>query len=90
MQAVIKKLFLSLDLGKAVSSPRVHHQLLPDTVYTLKDRQVPFPVMNGLKKIGHNIANTTGFSVVQAIYRENSDTVYAISDPRKKGTPAGY
>ena len=49
----------------------------------------PNSLVVGLKKLGHNFTDKKAISVVQAIYKDGGD-IYAVSDPRKYGKPAGY
>ncbi len=79
-----------MKLGPSVANPRIHHQLLPNQIYANRNYYIGKPIIDGLKAIGHKVVNTTSFSVVQAVYREGAGKIYAMSDPRKKGKPAGY
>eukprot|EP00794_Sanderia_malayensis_P013928 gene13928-15380_t len=89
-QAIINKLFFDLKLGPSVANPRLHHQLLPNKVQYYSTYPMAQSILDGLAKIGHIVEKTGWFSVVQAIYREGVSEIYAMSDPRKKGKPAGY
>ena len=86
----MNKILFGLKLGPSVANPRVHHQLLPNNIFVNDKYKLNKTIVDGLKAIGHEVKETASFSVVQAIYRENANTIYAISDPRKKGKPAGY
>lgn len=86
----MSKLFFGLNLGPSVTNPRLHHQLLPNNIFINKKYKLRKAIVDGLKAIGHKVKETSSYSVVQAIYKENANTIYAISDPRKKGKPAGY
>lgn len=86
----MNKILFGLKLGPSVSNPRLHHQLLPNNIFINDKYKLRKPIVDGLEAIGHTVKESTSFSVVQAIYRENNNTIYAISDPRKKGKPAGY
>ena len=86
----MNKIMFGLKLGPSVANPRLHHQLLPNKVYIYSKRKLKTAIVDGLKAIGHEVEEKNSTSVVQAIYRENSSTIYAMSDPRKKGKPDGY
>lgn len=90
-QTMIRKMFLNMDLGKAVSDPRIHTHLLPYKVYVNKVHKQPQYLLDGLKDFGHDIELSNLASAVQTVYREKKDSdIYAVSDPRKGGKPAGY
>ena len=48
-------------------------------------------IQDGLRELGHNVtvASDSAFAVVQAVYRKPREGIYAKSDPRKFGVPAG-
>ena len=86
----MSKILFGLELGPSVADPRLHHQLLPNSVSINNKYKMRKAIVDGLKAIGHEVKESTFYSVVQAIYRENPSTISAMSDPRKKGKPAGY
>ncbi|XP_053542829.1 glutathione hydrolase 1 proenzyme isoform X2 [Ictalurus punctatus] len=87
-EVILNSLFFNYDLKKAISDPRVHHQLSPN--FTLFESDFDVAVIDGLIKKNHltEMLTTTG-AVVQAILREEN-RLYAESDPRKGGYAAGY
>ena len=85
----MNKILFGLKLGPSVVNPRLHHQLLPNTIYIYEKYKLRKAIVDGLKAIGHKF-KLGSYSVVQAIYKESNSTIYAMSDPRKKGKPAGY
>ena len=76
------------NLGKAVKDPRVHTQLQPYQVYINRAYNISEALYVGLEKLGHRLVQSNTWSAVQAIYKDN--IIYAMSDPRKGGFPAGY
>ena len=76
------------NLGKAVKDPRVHTQLQPYQVYINRTYNISEALYVGLEKLGHRLVQSNTWSAVQAIYKDN--IIYAMSDPRKGGFPAGY
>ncbi|KAI1882390.1 hypothetical protein AGOR_G00250190 [Albula goreensis] len=85
---ILNALFFDYDLNKAVTEPRLHNQLSPNS--TLAESGFPENVLDGLRQKNHmvEILTKTG-AVVQAIMRKG-DQLYAESDYRKGGYPAGY
>ena len=88
----MNKLWFNQSLSDAVDEPRLHTQLVPeqnvsyssDEKYTMKNE-----IRKGLKKLGHVVTAIERFSIVQAIFRDPEKGIYAKSDPRKHGAPAG-
>ena len=79
------------NLGKAVKDPRVHTQLIPYQVYINNAYNISEALYVGLKKLGHKLFPSNSWSAVQAIYKDTKNNIiYAMSDPRKGGLPAGY
>ena len=78
-----------MSLNEAVSSPRLHHQLIPNVVRVEED--FPESYVEKLRERHHKVIvsyNKT-LGVVQAIYKSNG-IIYAVSDKRRDGQPAGY
>ena len=78
----------SFQLSDSVSSPRLHHQLIPDHLYVETDFSQTY--IEGLKERHHDVIKTGSLAVVQAIYREIDGSLTATSDKRKGGQPSGY
>ncbi|KAJ8346656.1 hypothetical protein SKAU_G00280570 [Synaphobranchus kaupii] len=85
---ILNALFFKYDLKRAVSEPRLHNQLLPNR--TLLESDFDKGVMAGLEQRNHvvEVLNKTG-AVVQAVVKQGN-RIYAESDHRKGGYPAGY
>lgn len=84
-------------LWKAVSRPRVHHQLLPTDVYT--ETGFAQDIIRELAQRGHQMGRKEEIAVVQAVLVESKQAddenaatrvLHAVSDPRKHGRPAGF
>ncbi|EFN58125.1 hypothetical protein CHLNCDRAFT_141864 [Chlorella variabilis] len=95
LQAAVRLLAYGEGLFAAVANPRLHHQLAPDSLYVedWNATGVAFHYDSGmaqlLKARGHRIAATKWGAITQAVYRDaDSDTLHAVSDPRKDGAPA--
>ena len=87
----MNKLWFGDDLSEAVNKSRLHSQLVPDQkVFYETEYSIGKDVIKGLRKLGHNLTGSDLFAVVQAISRrEPGGKIYAKSDPRKYGAPAG-
>ncbi|XP_060917821.1 glutathione hydrolase 1 proenzyme [Labrus mixtus] len=87
-QVILRALFFDYDLKKAVSDPRLHNQLSPNT--TVAEPGFDKNVLDGLAEKNHEteFLKSTG-AVVQAVVR-HVDGLHAQSDPRKGGYAAGY
>ena len=90
----MNKLWFGKSLSDAVDDPRVHQNLVPNMeveVEKKKKYRLPKNIQKGLKSLKHNVkeASDSAFAVVQAVYRETGKGIFAKSDPRKFGVPAG-
>lgn len=86
----MNKLWFNQSLSEAVDKPRLHTQLVPDqNVSYSSEYTVGHKIIKGLEKLGHVVAANIRFAVVQAIFRDPEKGIYAKSDPRKHGAPAG-
>ncbi|MDX9911655.1 MAG: gamma-glutamyltransferase family protein [Phycisphaerales bacterium] len=92
--AILDALVLGWDAERCVSTPRVHHQWLPDeVVIDLGPRSTEESVAGmatDLRARGHSVRITPALSVVQIIMRRDDGTWDAACDPRKGGSPAGW
>jgi gamma-glutamyltranspeptidase/glutathione hydrolase/leukotriene-C4 hydrolase len=79
------------DIYKAIASPRVHHQLLPNVALTEPGFDPKLEAE--LEARNHTIFQLPVYycvSAVQAVRRLADGTVEAASDPRKMGIAAAY
>ena len=86
-------LWFGRDISQAVDDPRIHEELVPKMdveVENNKDYRLPEDIQDGLRALGHDVtvASDSAFAVVQAVCRKPGE-IYAKSDPRKSGAPAG-
>jgi len=94
VQAILQVVSYNRNAGDAVDLPRCHHQLIPNKLNC--DSDFPSNIISGLRQKGH-VVTTTGSLLpdgqnignVQIIV-QNQNILYAASDPRKLGKPAGY
>ena len=81
----------------AIALPRLHHQLLPETVFAEQwstpsaSFDVAENVLEALKQRGHSVVSTDTGAVCQVVAVDpDTGTLTAASDPRKDGAPSGY
>ncbi|KAJ7387662.1 hypothetical protein OS493_001000 [Desmophyllum pertusum] len=89
---LMNKLWFGQSLSDAVDEPRLHAQLVPNqTVFYEKNKKYRLSekIVEGLRKRGHDVVAADPFAVVQAVFRDPGKGIYAKSDPRKHGAPAG-
>ncbi|MGF1492224.1 MAG: gamma-glutamyltransferase [Microcoleaceae cyanobacterium] len=89
LQVVLNVLEFDLDVGQAVSVPRIHHQWLPDRLIVERGR-LDSRVINDLKQRGHQITPWQGWGNVNAIVVSPSGELTGAADPRREGTASGY
>ena len=93
----MNKLWFEQSLSDAVDKPRLHSQLVPDRNVsyekilfdTAGKYRMGQEIREGLEKRGHDVHGEEFFAVVQAVFRDPENGIFAKSDPRKHGVPAG-
>ncbi|OBZ91543.1 Gamma-glutamyltranspeptidase 1 [Choanephora cucurbitarum] len=91
LNALINVLDFGKDMYRAVASPRIHHQLLPNTAIT--ENGYSHKIEKELEAKNHQvfqIPSELSFSAVQGVRRLPDGTIEAASDPRKMGIAAAY
>ncbi|MFQ5477670.1 MAG: gamma-glutamyltransferase, partial [Candidatus Binatia bacterium] len=91
LQTLINVLDFSMNIGDAVSAPRIHQQWLPDVVGV--EETMPAKVLQGIRRRGHTVNNIKRGGAVQAVLRKSDGGDYlltAVSDPRKGGTASAW
>ena len=96
-QVLMNKLWFEQSLNEAVEKPRLHSELVPDR--NVSYEKIPSDtsgkyrmgkeILEGLEERGHNVAGEKLIAVVQAVFRDPEKGIFAKSDPRKRGAPAG-
>ncbi|CAF0760813.1 unnamed protein product [Adineta ricciae] len=88
-QVALLNLWFNEDIKKAIDSPRLHSQLLPQEV--IAERGFDYDILQKLKQRGHNITcGAFGGSTIQGIeWREEAKQYWANCDIRKGGAPDG-
>ena len=77
-----------MHLKDVVPAPRLHHQLLPNTLFA--EEGFSTKILQSLRNVGHDVEFSSTSAVVQAIVVGNNGLIHAASDPRKGGQPSGY
>ncbi|CAG8526494.1 6669_t:CDS:10 [Acaulospora morrowiae] len=93
LQVLLNVYDYDMNILQAISSPRVHQQLLPNVLGM--ESGFKYELINRLLGIGHviqlhNIEDRTFSCQVQAVRKFENGTVHAASDFRKTGQAAGY
>ena len=83
---ILRVLDFGLSPTRAVADPRVHHQWLPHKVYLEHGAEA---LQEGLEEAGHVVDVGRAYNSVQLLVRTGPEQWTAVSDPRKKGRPAG-
>ncbi|MBK7156643.1 MAG: gamma-glutamyltransferase [Sandaracinaceae bacterium] len=92
-QVALNILRLHMDVGAAVSAPRVHHQADPNVFNSETIAPLPANALAALLARGHRHAPIRNIAIVQAIHIEHTQRgrlLHAAADARKGGVPAGY
>lgn len=86
LQVILNVLEYQMDVGAAVSLPRIHHQWLPDEL-----RVEPFGLdaltIAQLQRRGHKIKQTQPWGNINAIVVRQDGTLEGAADPRGEGEP---
>ncbi len=85
---LVNHLDLGMDLQEAVSAPRFHHQWLPDQI--MAESSMSAPVLEGLRRRGHELEIVEHVAIAQAIARTTDGTLTGVNDPRTPGQAAGF
>ena len=79
-----------MNIAQAVLAPRVHHQQLPDQIFSEGDG-LPSDVIEALVGLGHQVARREDLSGdVEAIRVLPDGTLAGLADPRRSGVALGY
>ncbi|MBD2776165.1 gamma-glutamyltransferase [Iningainema tapete] len=89
LQVVLNVLEYSMDVGAAISAPRIHHQWLPDEL-RVEPLGLDALTLAELKRRGHNIKQTQPWGNINAIVITPNGTLEGAADPRGEGSPRGW
>ncbi|MEH2306787.1 gamma-glutamyltransferase [Nostoc sp.] len=88
LQAILNVLEYNMDVGAAVSVPRIHHQWLPDEL-RVESWGLDALTLQELRRRGHKIKETTPWGNGNAIAVTSDGTLEGAADPRGEGSPRG-
>ncbi|MBD2453591.1 gamma-glutamyltransferase [Nostoc sp. FACHB-87] len=90
LQVILNVLEYNMDVGAAVSVPRIHHQWLPDEL-RVEPWGLDALTLQDLRRRGHNIKEqNTPWGNVNAIATQADGSLEAAADPRGEGSPRGW
>lgn len=90
LQAIVRTYWYRMPLLETVAYPRVHHQLLPNTLEVESLSMVGKSAIGTFQEMGHNVQERTARSVINAI-RYSDGVWHAVSDYwRKRGVSSVY
>jgi gamma-glutamyltranspeptidase/glutathione hydrolase len=88
LQVILHVLEYNMDVGAAVSVPRIHHQWLPDEL-RVESWGLDALTVQDLRRRGHKINQTSPWGNVNAIAVTADGTLEGAADPRGEGYPRG-
>ncbi|MEH2108881.1 gamma-glutamyltransferase [Nostoc sp.] len=88
LQVILNVLEYNMDVGAAVSVPRIHHQWLPDEL-RVESWGLDALTVQDLRHRGHKIKETTPWGNGNAIAITSDGTLEGAADPRGEGSPRG-
>ncbi len=84
LQIVLNVVEFDMDVGAAVSAPRIHHQWLPDKL-SVEEGGFDEEVLAQLRRRGHNIELGKGWGNANAVVRTEEGLLEGAADPRGEG-----
>ncbi|MEH2257032.1 gamma-glutamyltransferase [Nostoc sp.] len=88
LQVILNVLEYNMNVGAAVSVPRIHHQWLPDEL-RVESWGLDALTLQDLRRRGHKIKETTPWGNGNAIAVTSDGTLEGAADPRGEGSPRG-
>ncbi|MBL1201049.1 MAG: gamma-glutamyltransferase, partial [Nostoc sp. GBBB01] len=88
LQIILNVLEYNMDVGAAVSVPRIHHQWLPDEL-RVESWGLDALTLENLRRRGHNIKETAPWGNGNAIAVTPDGTLEGAADPRSEGAARG-
>ncbi|MCF2147108.1 gamma-glutamyltransferase [Desmonostoc muscorum LEGE 12446] len=89
LQVILNVLEYNMDVGAAVSVPRIHHQWLPDEL-RVESWGLDALTLEDLRRRGHKIKQTAPWGNSNAIALTADGTLEGAADPRSEGSPRGW
>ncbi|QXE22449.1 gamma-glutamyltransferase [Richelia sinica FACHB-800] len=89
LQVILNILTYNMDVGAAISVPRIHHQWLPDEL-RVEPWGLDALTLQDLSRRGHKIKEVMPWGNGNAIVVQKNGNLEAAADPRGEGTAQGY
>jgi gamma-glutamyltranspeptidase / glutathione hydrolase len=89
LQIILNVLEYQMDVGAAVSVPRIHHQWLPDQL-RVERWGLDALTLQELRRRGHTINESNSWGNANAIAITADGYIEAAADPRGQGFPSGF
>ncbi|MCF4965864.1 hypothetical protein CV014_01525 [Nostoc sp. CMAA1605] len=89
LQVVLNVLEYNMDVGAAISVPRIHHQWFPDEL-RVETWALDAMTLQELRRRGHNIKESQPWGNVNAIAVTVDNNLEGAADPRGEGSPRGF
>lgn len=89
LQVLYRSLIRGVEIDRAIQTPRVHHQFLPNTLFIDEWRFQPATV-EGLKRKGHKLEEKRFIGRVSAVRLKDDGILEAAFDSRGEGASGGY
>ncbi len=90
LQVILNIIDFKMDLFRAVSFPRIHHQYVPEVVY-YEDYALSEDAIKELEEYGHQLKKRNYIGWINAIMVDEQNKFYfGMSDPRGYGLAMGY
>ncbi|MBE9199260.1 MULTISPECIES: gamma-glutamyltransferase [unclassified Nodularia (in: cyanobacteria)] len=89
LQIILNVLEYQMDVGAAVSVPRIHHQWLPDQL-RVERWGLDTLTLQELRRRGHQINESNSWGNANAIAVTADGDLEAAADPRGQGFPRGF
>lgn len=89
LQVILNVLEYKMDVGTALSVPRIHHQWLPDEL-RVEPWGLDAITLQDLRRRGHKITETAPWGNGNAVAVTEDGTLEGAADPRGEGYPKGY
>ncbi|RCJ24300.1 gamma-glutamyltransferase [Nostoc minutum NIES-26] len=89
LQVVLNVLAYNMDVGAAVSAPRIHHQWLPDEL-RVEPWGLDALTLQELRRRGHKIKETNPWGNANAIVVTADGSLEGAADPRGEGSVRGF
>ncbi len=87
-QTILRMIDMRQDPHKAVHSPRVHHQLIPNVIVTEQSQSAE--MIQSLKEKGHEVVVGGIYTGVSACKRLPNGLLQGSGDERKGGSAVAY